>query len=109
MSVMFKRMMILRYPDWIEQLIFRSKVQECYAGFGGIAKFVDECFFQVCRGVRILRALMINLISPQERCFSQLEVEIIHQVVEFSQCCVQVPSGLCDFSSEKVQFQYEFG
>ena len=47
---MFKRMMILRYPDWIEQLIFRSKVQECYAGFGGIAKFVDECFFSGMQG-----------------------------------------------------------
>ena len=39
-------MMILRLPDWIAQLMcfVRSKVQECYDGFDGIAKFVEKSF-----------------------------------------------------------------
>ena len=41
-----EKMMILRLPDWIEQLLcFAFKeVQECYDGLGGIAKFVNESF-----------------------------------------------------------------
>ena len=46
LSVMSKRMMILRLPDWSSSLcVFRSKVQECHDGFDGIAKFVSESFF----------------------------------------------------------------
>ena len=46
LSVISKRMIILRVPDWIEQLIcLRSKVQQCYDGFDGIAKFVEESFW----------------------------------------------------------------
>ena len=64
LSVMFKRMMILRHSEWIEQLcVLRSKVQQCDNGFDGIAKFVDESFFQVCMGVKSQRALMKNLNS----------------------------------------------
>ena len=47
--------------------VLRSKVQDCHDGLDGIAKLVDESFFQVRRGVRSQRAIMKrNLISPQE-------------------------------------------
>ena len=67
--------------------VLRSKVQECHDGFDGIAKFVDESFFQVCRGVRSQRELMRNLISPQQRCFSLLDVETIDQLLTLEVLC----------------------
>ena len=44
---MSKRMMFLRLPDWIEQLVCFcvQKVQECYDGFDGIAKFAPTRVF----------------------------------------------------------------
>ena len=81
-------------------------MQACHDGFDGIAKFVDEGFFQVCRGVRSQRTLMRNLISPQERCFSPLDVETIDQLLTLE----VLPSGLCDVSSDREgPLEYEFG
>ena len=45
LSVMSKRMMTLRLPDWIEQLMcFAFKSARVLDGFDGIAKFVEESF-----------------------------------------------------------------
>ena len=44
-------------------------------------------FFHVPRGVRSQRALMRNPISPQERCFSPLDVETIDQLLTLEVLC----------------------
>ena len=41
---MSKRMMILRHPEWTEQLMCFAFKQECHVGFDAIAKFVDSFF-----------------------------------------------------------------
>ena len=56
-------------------------------GNGSMTVFRREFFFQVCRGVRSQRALMKNLISPQERCFSPLDVEMIDQLFTLEVLC----------------------
>ena len=78
LSVMSKRMMILRVPDRIEQLM----------SFAFISAIVLRWIRRNCQvrrreflvGVRSQRALMKNSISQRERCFSPLGVEMIDQL-----------------------------
>ena len=56
-------------------------------------------------GVRSQRALMKNLISEREGCFSPLDVKMIGW-----KCCVHVHPVLCDVSSDRNSpLPYEFG
>ena len=82
---MSKRMMILRLPDWIEQLM-------CFAFKKCESVAMDSTSCQVRRreflmGVRSQRALMKNLISQRERCFSPLDVEMIDQLLTLEVLC----------------------
>ena len=73
----------LRFPDWIEQLV-------CFAFRSARVWIRRNC--QVRRreflmGVRSQRALMKNLISQRERCFSPLDVEMIDQLPTLEVLC----------------------
>ena len=88
--------------------VLRSEVQECHDGLDGIAKFVVENFFRVCRRVRSQRALLRNLIIPQERWLSPLDDEMIGLLLTLEVLCPRA-SGLCVVSSDRESpLQYEF-
>ena len=85
LSVMSKRMMILRVPDWIEKLM-------CFAFKSAIVLRWIRRNCQVRRReflvkVRSQRALMKNTISQWERCFSPLVVEMINQLSTLEVLC----------------------
>ena len=88
LSVMSKRMMILRVPVWIEQLmcfVFKSAT-------------VLQWIRRNCRvrrresvmDMRSQRALMKNSISQRERYFSPLDVEMIDQLSTLEVLCPRV-------------------
>ena len=103
LSVMSKRMMILRVPDWIEQLMcFAFKSANSVRWIRRTCQVRRRDFLM---GVRSQRALMKKSISQRERCFSPLDVEKIDQFVDsgslVSTCPVDYATSV---PTEKVQY-----
>ena len=97
-------MMILRHPGWIEQLyVFCvQKVQECNDGFNGeLPSSSTRVFFR--QGSEVPVALMKrNLISPQERCFLPLDVEMIDQLLTLDVFVFTCPLAYLQYESGEV-------
>ena len=88
LSVMSKRMMILRVPVWIEQLkcfVFKSATV-----FQWIRRNCQVRRRESVMGMRSQRALMKNSISQRPRYFSPLDVEMIDQLSTLEVLCPRV-------------------
>ena len=88
LSVISKRMMILRLTDWIEQLMcfaFKSATVLRW-----IRRNCQARRREFLMGVRSHRALMKNSISQRQRYFSPLDVEMIDQLSTLEVLCPRV-------------------
>ena len=107
LSVMSKRMVILRVPDWIEQLIsFTFKSATVLRWIGRNCQVRRREFLI---GVRSQRALVKNSICEWERCFSPLEVEMIDQFVDSGSVVSTCPVDYATSVPTKSTIHDEFG
>ena len=87
LSVMSKRMLILRVLVWIEQFV--SCVQKCNSVSMDPTE-LPSSQRESAMGMRSQRALIKNSISQRERYFSPLDVEMINQLLILEVLCPPV-------------------
>ena len=106
-----KRMMILRHPEWVEQLMCLASVRKCKSVMMDSTDLQVRRreFFQVCRGVRSQRALMRNLISPDSgsvvsTCPVDYATSVPTEKVPLQHECGSVLVNHCNITASSVMF-----
>ena len=110
LSVMPKRKMILRTPrvDRVASVFCLQNRKSVMMDSTELPSSSTRVC-QICTGARSQRALMRNLISPQEKCFLPLDVEMIVHLLTLEVLCPRAQWIMRRQCRQRKSSQYEIG